>query len=130
MVQNVNITAKFIFWTPRIFIILLALFLAIFSFDIFGNNYTFWEMAVGLFMHNIPSLVLLGILLLSWKNDLAGGIIFMILGITCVIATIIMLLSGGIMNPIFIIGSVVFILTSVLFILGWKQTRHKNIKVK
>lgn len=134
---------RFIFWTPRIFLILFALFLAIFSLDVFGNDYTFLETVVGLFMHNLPSLVLLVILIISWKYDLVGAIIFMTLGIVCVIGTVIALLmlsseviifpliTGGIINPMFIIASVVFLLIGILFLASWKQKKKlgKNIRL-
>jgi len=122
---------KFIFWTPRILLILFILFLAIFSLDIFGNNYTFWETVVGLFMHNLPSLILLVILIISWKHDLIGGIIFMTLGTVCVIGTIVALAisSGGMINPMFIMGSIVFLLIGILFLMSWQQKR-KRVKLK
>jgi len=128
---------KFVFWAPRILIIVFALFLAIFSLDIFDGNYGFWGTILGLFVHNIPSLILLVILLMSWKNGLVGGITFMILGFACVIGTIAALLMlnndaihrpliiGHIVNPILIIGSIVFLFIGVLFLVGWKKNRQK-----
>jgi hypothetical protein len=59
--------SRFIYWTPRILSILLLLFLAMFSLDIFGNGYTFWQTVVGLLMHNIPVFILL-ILLIEKKS--------------------------------------------------------------
>jgi len=67
---------QFIFWAPRTLAILFILFLSLFSLDIFDGNYGFWETILGLFMHNIPSMVLLIILIISWKYELVGGIIF------------------------------------------------------
>ena len=46
-----------------------ALFLAIFSLDIFDGTSGFWAILLGLFMHNLPSLVLLIILIISWKYE-------------------------------------------------------------
>ena len=72
---------KWLFWTPRIISIIFILFLSLFSLDIFGNNYTFWQTILGLFMHNIPSLILLVILIISWKHELVGAIAFAIGGL-------------------------------------------------
>src|SRR4030042_4075717 len=72
---------KFIYWTPRILSIIFILFLAMFSLDIFEGNYGFWGTVVGLFMHNIPSLILLIILLVSWKHEIVGGIAFIMAGL-------------------------------------------------
>jgi len=57
-----------LYWAPRILTICFILFLSLFSLDIFGNGYTFWETIVGLFMHNIPVLILLGIYLWNWRK--------------------------------------------------------------
>jgi hypothetical protein len=131
---------RYLFWIPRIFLILFALFLSIFSLDVFGNDYTLVETVVGLFMHNIPSLILLAILLVSWRHDLVGGIIFITLGIACVIGTVVTLLTisagrnisplikGGMINPMLIVGSVVFTLIGILFMLGWRQGKSHGQK--
>jgi hypothetical protein len=124
-------TNKFIFWTPRIIIILFALFLAIFSLDVFGNNYGFWETIIGLFMHNLPSIILLIILIIFWKHDLFGGVIFITLGIACLIGIFILMLNipeGSRFNIILIIGSIMFLLIGILFLVGWKQKKKDKQK--
>ena len=72
---------KWLFWTPRILTILFLLFLAVFSLDIFGNNYTLAETILGLFMHNIPVFILIIILWISWKHELVGAIAFALAGL-------------------------------------------------
>lgn len=72
---------KTLYWTPRIISILFILFLSLFSLDIFGNNYTVWETIVGLFMHNIPSMILTILLIISWKHELVGAITFFAAGL-------------------------------------------------
>jgi len=59
---------------------LIAFFL-LFSLDVFTEEYLWWEMLVGFFMHNIPTLVLGGITWLAWKKEKVGGIVFIILAI-------------------------------------------------
>ena len=124
---------KFVFWTPRILLIIFALFLAIFSFDVFESCNGFFDCALALFMHNLPSLILLVILIISWKRDLVGAVIFITLGVACVIGTIVGILiipEGSRFNPILIIGSVVFLLIGILFLLGWKQKKKLSRKKK
>lgn len=72
---------RWIYWTPRILSILFLAFLAMLSLDIFGNGYGFWGTVLGLFMHNIPVLILLIVLLISWKYEIVGGIAFIIAGL-------------------------------------------------
>ncbi|MDD4135651.1 MAG: hypothetical protein PHN66_01105 [Candidatus Shapirobacteria bacterium] len=78
MIKKVN---KFIYWTPRILGIIFILFLTMFSLDIFQPGLTAWQIAIGLFMHNIPALILLIILIISWKHEIVGGIVFILAGL-------------------------------------------------
>ncbi len=65
-----------IYWTPRVLSILFVLFLMMFSLDIFDMNLGFWGVLLGLFMHNIPALILALFVWWAWKNDLVGVIVF------------------------------------------------------
>ena len=80
---------KILYWAPRILSIVFILFLMMFSLDIFGNNYSFWETILGLFMHNIPAMILGVILIISWKYEIVGGIVFTLAGIAYITMTII-----------------------------------------
>jgi len=52
-----------------------------FSIDALNSELTLWQQILSLSMHLIPSFVLILLLLLSWKRELIGGIIFMIIGL-------------------------------------------------
>jgi hypothetical protein len=53
----------------------------LFSLDIFEPESTASQIAVGLFVHNIPALFLLIILIISWKHEIVGGIVFILAGL-------------------------------------------------
>jgi hypothetical protein len=72
---------KILHWLPRIICILAILVVSMFALDSFAPELTFWQQIGGFLMHLIPSFVLLSILIISWKRELIGGIIFMIIGI-------------------------------------------------
>ena len=78
--------SKALYWTPRIAAIAFIAFLALFSLDIFGNGYTFWETVVGLFMHNLPVFILALLLWLSWKREWIGALTFILAGIAYIIS--------------------------------------------
>ncbi|PIZ82951.1 hypothetical protein COX97_02225 [Candidatus Pacearchaeota archaeon CG_4_10_14_0_2_um_filter_05_32_18] len=122
---------KFIFWTPRILAILFIIFLAIFSLDVFGNDYTLWETVTGLFMHNIPSLILLIVLIISWKHEIVGGIGFILAGILYIVFVLINVIKTGfewyyLLWAVQISGIAFFI--GILLFIGWKQKRKKARK--
>jgi len=74
-------TIKVLHWLPRILGILAILFISMFALDAFEEGLSFWQQVLGFLMHLIPSFVLLAILLIAWKWEKIGGIIFLIIGI-------------------------------------------------
>ena len=119
---------KFLYWAPRISSILLILFLSMFALDIFDMGLGFWGTIVGLFIHLIPSFVLIILLVVAWKYELVGGIAFISAGILYIILLLMKpqldwyMLSWSltIAGPAFIVG--------ILWILNWKN--KKNLKKK
>jgi len=73
--------SKFVYWTPRVLAIIFVLFLALFSLDVFDSASSFSEILIGLFMHNIPAMILLVVLIISWKHELVGAIVFILAGL-------------------------------------------------
>lgn len=78
---NERKVSKFVFWAPRALAIALIAFLALFSLDVFGTGLSFWQTVAALLLHNIPVFVLIGILVVSWKWEIVGGIVFILAGL-------------------------------------------------
>ena len=74
-------STKIIYWLPRILCILAILFVSMFALDSFDPKLTIWQQITGFLIHLIPSFILILILLVAWKWELAGGIIFALIGI-------------------------------------------------
>lgn len=74
-------SVKILHWLPRIICILAILFISMFSLDAFTPGLTIWQQLGGFLIHNIPSFVILGILIIAWKWEFTGGITFIILGL-------------------------------------------------
>jgi hypothetical protein len=72
---------KILHWTPRIICILAILFVSMFALDSFSPELTIWQQIGGFIIHLIPSFILLVFLLIAWKWELIGGIIFTIIGV-------------------------------------------------
>ncbi|MEK6863979.1 MAG: hypothetical protein AABX27_01705 [Nanoarchaeota archaeon] len=115
---------KILFWAPRIILIVFALFLAIFSFDVFDSASSPLQILIGLLMHNIPSFVLIALLLISWNHDKRGGIIFTYLGIACTIWAIVMIAMASKKEiPVSIIGAISFLIIGALFLANYHKKR-------
>jgi len=112
-----------LFWTPRILGLLFAAFISLFALDVFEEHHGFWQTALALALHLIPTAILLLILGTAWRWEWVGALIFPALGGLYIFhfwgrfpwATYV-LISG----PLFLLGG--------LFLVGWlKRTEiHAN----
>lgn len=122
-------TDKLLHWIPRIASIIFILFLAVFSLDIFDGGYGFWGTILGLLVHNIPSFVLLAVLIISWKHELVGGIVFTLAGLLYISMILVSALRNGfewhLLSYSFIISGPAFII-GILFVINWLRSRRVN----
>jgi hypothetical protein len=72
---------KIVYWVPRILCILAILFVSMFALDSFDPGLTFWQQIGGFFIHLIPTYILTAMLIVAWKWELPGGILFMATGL-------------------------------------------------
>ena len=120
-------TSTFIYWAPRILSILFLLFLTLMSLDVFSTGLNFWQTAVALFMHNIPVLILLIILIFSWKYEIVGGVAFILAGIFYIALVSITAIRTGfewyyVAWAAQISGVAFFI--GMMFLVGWSKKKR------
>jgi len=72
---------KFLYWTPRVLSILMVGFISIFAFDVFEEDKTAGEIALALFIHLLPSIAAVIIIIVAWKREQIGGWLFVALGV-------------------------------------------------
>ena len=72
---------KIFHWLPRIICILAILFISLFAVDAFKPGLTIWQQLGAFVIHLIPSFVLLAFLIIAWKWEYIGGILFIIIGV-------------------------------------------------
>ena len=120
---------KWIYWTPRILAIVFVFFLSLFSLDIFDMQLGFLGTILGLFMHNIPSLILLAALLLSWNRyEIIGGITFIFAGVFYFFLVLINILRNSpselyqLFWTLLITGPAIFI--GILFLINWLNKKN------
>ena len=120
---------QFLYWLPRILCILAILFISIFALDAFQPELTVWQQLQAFMMHLIPSFILLLFLVIAWKWELVGGIIFMLIGL--VLSPFIYQhnynMNGSVWMSIGIIAMITFpfILVGILFIVGHKINKDQ-----
>jgi hypothetical protein len=67
-------------WIPRILSIAFAIFLALFSLDVFESEGSIWMLLLGFLIHNIPAIVVGIIIYLSWDREIIGAVAFILAG--------------------------------------------------
>lgn len=68
-------------WAPRVLSIVAILFISMFSLDVFQSGMPLKDVILGWLVHMIPSFVLTIILIIAWKWEKTGGIIFLAIGL-------------------------------------------------
>lgn len=128
------ITSKGILhWTPRILCIMAILFISMFAFDAFNPSLTVWQQIGGFLIHLIPTYILLTLLIIAWKWELIGGIIFLLIGLgfTPFIFNHNYHMNHSIWMSLFIVLmiNIPFVIVGTLFILSYfkKKKEHNTI---
>ena len=105
-----------LFWIPRLIGIGFALFIAVFAFDVFESGASPWRIAGALFMHLIPTWIVLAIVALSWRWGLVGAF-----GCAAAGAAQIALKWGQLAWYAFALISGPLFLLAVLFAIDWAR---------
>ena len=112
-----------LFWIPRVLGILFILFISLFALDIFDMGLGFWGTILGLFMHLLPSIAMLIGLILAWRWEWVGTLVYGAFGVWFLSIS----QPGDVMYYIILVGVPVVI--ALLFLLSWiyrKQRREDD----
>ena len=69
-------TKRLLFWTPRVVCILFAVFISLFALDVFSAGYSVPKTILALLMHLIPTGIIVIVLIISWRWEWVGAILF------------------------------------------------------
>ncbi len=106
----------FFYWLPRILCILAILFVSTFAFDAFSSEENFIVQLGDFILHLIPSFVLLFLLIVTWKKELLGGIIFMVIGLG--MSPFIFKMNYNMNNSFWMSLGIIMMITIPFFIVG------------
>jgi hypothetical protein len=68
-------------WAPRIIGFVFAAFLAVFALDVFGESLEPMKLALALFMHLIPTWLVLLVIAVSWRREWIAALLLPLLAI-------------------------------------------------
>ncbi|MEY2925381.1 MAG: hypothetical protein RLZZ337_1931 [Bacteroidota bacterium] len=123
-------SVKVLHWTPRIICILAILFISLFALDSFSPDLTIWQQIGAFLLHLIPSFVLIFVLIVAWKWEFIGGIIFTLIGLG--FSPVIFLHNYKMNQSVWISLSIIlfitmpFIIVGILFIMSHNR-KKKNV---
>lgn len=106
-------------WIPRVLTLLFTVFISMFALDVFQEEKNLGQLLRDLFMHLIPTFVILMILVLFWKKEWMIGIAFVLLSLVYGYMT------RDFLPWILAISAPLF-LTGVLYLVVWFLRNHHH----
>ncbi|MCO6450638.1 MAG: hypothetical protein J5I90_07590 [Caldilineales bacterium] len=114
---------RLLFWLPRGLCILFAVFISLFALDVFGEGYSLGETIIAFTMHMIPTFAILLALILAWRWEWIGALLFAGLGVFYVVAMrgdVDLVAFAIISGPLFVIAG--------LFLANWVY--HDEVRAR
>jgi hypothetical protein len=114
-----GISRRLLYWAPRVLCIACALFAGMFALDVFGEGYGFWKTLLALGMHLIPSVILAAILVIAWRREWIGAVLFTAAALLYTVWALQRPLPGAVkLTWILVIAGPVFVIAA-LFLVNW-----------
>lgn len=121
-------SGKLLFWAPRILTIVFIAFLSVFALDVFDEHLGLWPTALALLMHSLPSIVLIAALILAWRREWIGAMLYAAAGLLYVIW------AATVSRPVPVSARLTWMLTiagpafviAILFFLNWRK--HEELR--
>ncbi len=104
----------FLFWTPRIIVMIFAAFISLFALDVFDEYENIQELAIALLMHLIPTAVILVSLVIAWRWGLFGAIFYFAAGLFYIFWA-----WGRFPIPVYFTISGPLFIVAILFFVSW-----------
>ena len=115
-------------WLPRIICILAILFVSLFAADAFAPGLTIWQQLGAFFIHLIPSFILLSLLIVAWKWEFIGGIIFTVIGLG--LSPFVFMINYKMNHSIWVSLGIILMITIPFVVVGILFIISHNMKKK
>lgn len=120
--------AGLLHWAPRILAILAIGFISLFALDAFSSEKPFLDQMVDYLIHLLPCFVLLIVLVIAWKRERLGGIIFAVLGLG--LSPYVFMMNYRNNDSVWMSLGVIALITLPLFVIGLLFLWSHNLKQK
>lgn len=77
----VRTSKRMLYWAPRVWGIVYALFITLFALDVFQAHLPFTKELLAFAIHLIPTGIIVVVLAIAWKRDWVGAVGFIALGL-------------------------------------------------
>ena len=111
------------YWTPRALALGLAAFFSLFALDVFAEHTGVWPTLAALAMHLVPAAIVAAALVIAWRWELTGGVIFVALGMTYVV----LMTQSSIHWSAHLTVTLPLLLIGLLFVAGWALRRRDDV---
>jgi hypothetical protein len=91
----------------------------VFALDVFGEGYGFWEAVLALLIHLVPTYIVVIVLVVAWRWEWVGTILFSALAVFYVVWT-----WGRFPLVTYLSISGPLVLLAVLFLFNWTYRAH------
>jgi prolipoprotein diacylglyceryltransferase len=117
-------------WLPRIICILAILFISMFALDAFSPGLTLWKQIGDFLIHLIPSYIMIALLVIAWKWEYVGGIIFTVIGFVFCLSVFLLnynrnhfSAAQSFINTLIV--AIPFVLVGILFMMSHNKKKQK-----
>ena len=107
-------TKRVLFWAPRLLCILFAAFITLFAMDALEGVHGFWNGAISLGMHLLPTAIIVGLLAIAWRWEWVGAVLFTALGVLYVVSC-----WGRFHWSVYALIAGQLFVSGMLFLAGW-----------
>lgn len=119
-----RVTARLLYWSPRILSIAFAIFLGLFALDVFQEIHGFWRIVLAFLLHLIPAFILVAILIVAWRWELIGTGLFSLAALYYAVT----MLSRNLHNWVPVLGiSLPLLGIAAMFLACWMERDHVRL---
>lgn len=117
-----------LFWAPRVLSIAFIAFLSLFSLDVFGEGLGFWATVMALIIHLLPSIALLVALILAWRWEWIGAVVYAAAGVLYIGTVRVSHVAPALKLTWILAIAAPALIVAALFLANWR--RHSELHMR